>query len=631
MSCLPLRDYGIIGDSRSAALVSLDGSIDWWCVPHFDSASMFGRLLDQERGGFFSIRPAAAFRAHRRYLGPTNILVTTFTTPDGTAELTDLMPALTEEQKRRRLMPYREMIRRLEGTAGAVSFAITFAPRFDYGEIVPRLESRGPYDVRAQVGHRLVHVRSDVPLAVEGCRASCRLTIRPGEHHDIVVAYSEDAPSVYPCLGTDLDEVITLSREFWQRWSAQCGYDGPYAQAVLRSALVLKLLAYAPSGAIVAAPTTSLPENLGGVRNWDYRYCWLRDASMMVRVLCDLGFHRESHAFGQWLLHATALTHPALQIVYTPFGNARIPERVLVFLSGYCGSRPVRVGNAADDQLQLDVYGEVFGALEHLYRELGTIDDDTRRLLVNAADLVARIWKEPDEGIWEPRSGRQQNVYSKVMCWAALDRAIRIARSAGIRADLDRWERTKSEIQSTVLRDGFNARLGSFVRVLGGDQVDASLLRLPFVGFLPGDDPRVLGTMAVIRRTLGRGDLLYRYLDVDDGLPGREGAFVACSFWLVASLAMAGQLDEAHALFQRLLARANDLGLYSEEIDPDSGRFLGNFPQGLTHLSLINAALILRRAETRSTPMAAGGRTFRGSTRRENAPRGLPTESGNHS
>jgi len=616
MSCLPLTDYGIIGDSRSAALVSRDGSIDWWCAPHFDSPAIFGRLLDEDRGGFFSVRPVGAFRAHRRYLGPTNVLATTFATSDGTAELTDLMPALTEEQKHHRLMPYREIIRRLEGTAGTVTLAITFTPRFDYGSIVPRLESRGPYDVRAQVGHRLVHLRSDVPLLVEGSRASCRLTIQPGERHYCALAYSEDAPSVYPHLGAAMDEVIGLSLEFWRAWSAQCRYDGPYAEAVLRSALTLKLLAYAPSGAIVAAPTTSLPEDLGGVRNWDYRYCWLRDASMMVRVLSDLGFRAESHAFAQWLLHATALTHPAFQIVYTPFGNARIPEQVLSFLRGYCGSRPVRVGNAADDQLQLDVYGEVFGAIEHLYREVGTLDGDTRHLLVDAANRVARIWDEPDEGIWEPRSGRQQNVYSKVMCWAALDRAAWIARSANIRADVDRWERTKAEIRSVVLRDGFNPHLGSLVSTLGGDQVDASLLRIPFVGFLPGDDPRMLSTIAVIRRTLGWGDLLYRYRGVDDGLPGREGAFVACSFWLVASLALAGRLDEAHALFQRLLTRANDLGLYSEEIDPETGRFLGNFPQGLTHLALINAALILRQAEAGPAPTGAGGRTSRGSTHR---------------
>lgn len=631
MSCLPLEDYGIIGDSRSAALVSSYGSIDWWCAPHFDSPAIFSRLLDQDHGGFFSAGPVAECRALRRYLGPTNVLATTFETPDGTAELLDLMPALTEEQKRHRLMPYREIIRRLEGVVGAVTFDIIFTPRFDYGSIVPRLESRGPHDVRVQVGHRLVHLRSDVPLVVRGSRASCRLTIRPGERHYFVLAYSEDAPSVYPQLGTSADEVIALSLDFWRTWSAQCRYDGPYAEDVLRSALALKLLAYAPSGAIVAAPTTSLPEDLGGVRNWDYRYTWLRDASMMVRVLSDLGFYRESHAFAQWLLYATVLTHPAFQVVYTPFGNARIPERVLAFLPGYCDSRPVRVGNAADNQLQLDIYGEVFGAIEHLYREFGTIDSDTRHLLVGAANLVARVWAEPDNGIWEPRSGRRQNVYSKVMCWAALHRAASIARSAGLEADVDRWERTQVEIRAMVLRDGFNPDLGSFVSTLGGDTVDASLLRIPFVGFLSGDDPRMLSTIAVIRRTLGRGDLLYRYLGLDDGLPGREGAFVACSFWLVASLALAGWLDEAHAIFKGLLTRANDLGLYAEEIDPGSGVLLGNFPQGLTHLALINAALTLRQVEERTTPVHGAGRTSRGSFRRAGGPAESPAESGSHS
>lgn len=630
MRCIPLAEYGIIGDSRSAALVSRDGSIDWWCVPHFDSPSVFDRILDREVGGFFRVCPAGAFRVSRRYLPATNILATTFETPDGVVELLDLMPALTEAQKRQRLMPYRGILRRVRGVAGAVALDATFVPRFDYGRIVPRLELRGPGDVRTQVGHRLLHLRADLPLRLAGDRAGGHFTVRAGERRYLSLAYSEDAPSVYPRLGVAADEIIALSHDFWRDWSAQCRYAGPYAEAVLRSALVLKLLAYAPSGAIVAAPTTSLPEDLGGVRNWDYRYCWLRDASMMVRVLGNLGFRAESHAFGQWLLHATALTHPAFQVVYTPFGDARIPERILRFLSGYCDSRPVRVGNAADTQLQLDVYGEVFGALARLYRETGAIDPDTRHLLVGAADLVARIWGEPDDGIWEPRSARRQHVYSKVMCWAALDRAAWIARAAGIRADVARWERTREEIRAVVLRDGFNPTLGSFVSVLGGDQVDASLLRIPFVGFLPGDDPRMLSTIAVIRRTLGRDGLLYRYRGIDDGLPGREGAFLACSFWLVASLALAGRLDEAHRLFQELLDRASDLGLYAEEMDPGTNRLLGNFPQGLTHLALVNAALTLRGVEGHGAPSAAG-RTSRGLPRRRGGPGGSPGGSGSRS
>ena len=630
MSCIPISDYGIIGDSRSAALVSRDGSIDWWCVPHFDSPSVFGRLLDQERGGFLAVHPIASYQARRHYLDSTNVLATTFETAEGRAELLDLMPALTEAQKRRRLLPYREIVRRIEGIAGTVVFEIRFAPRFDYGNVVPRLESRDPYDVRAQVGHRLLHLRSDIALAVEGARARGQLTVRSGERHYLVLAYSEDAPSIYPNLGAAA-ELIALSLDFWQAWSAPCRYNGPYAEAVLRSALALKLLAYAPSGAIIAAPTTSLPEDLGGVRNWDYRYCWLRDASMMVRVLCDLGFHRESHAFGQWLLHATALTHPAFQVVYTAFGNARIPERVLPFLRGYGDSRPVRIGNAADDQLQLDVYGEVFGAIERLYREIGTIDGDTIHLLVDAANLVARRWREPDDGIWEPRSGRRQNVYTKVMCWSALDRAARIARAVGIPSDVERWERTKEAIRTLVLRDGFNTRLGSFVSTLGGDQVDASLLRIPFVGFLPGDDPRMLATIGTIRRILGRRDLLHRYLGDDDGLPGREGAFLACSFWLVASLALAGRIAEAHALFRRLLTHANDLGLYSEEIDPETGALLGNFPQGLTHLALINAALTLQQVEESGIPRTAADKTRRGPPRRAGGPGASPGASDSRS
>jgi GH15 family glucan-1,4-alpha-glucosidase len=422
--------------------------------------------------------------------------------------------------------------------------------------------------------------------------------VRSGERFYLALAYSNDAPSVYPNLGDAAEQEIAMSLDFWRAWSAKCRYSGPGSHAVLRSALALKLLTYAPSGAVIAAPTTSLPEVIGGVRNWDYRFAWLRDASFTVGALHRLGFEDEGFAFVEWLLHATALTHPALQILYCVYGNAKLPERTLPQLVGYCDSRPVREGNDAYAQFQLDVYGQVMRALRDYYHGGGPLDSDTRGLLVGIADLVAKRWSEPDNGIWELRSGRVQNVYGKVMAWVALDGAIQVAREAHIRADVDRWVQAKDAIRSTVLREGFNPRLASFVAILGGEQLDASLLRLPSVGFIAGDDWRMISTIAAVRRSLAVGDFVYRYRGVDDGLPGQEGPFLACSFWLVSSLALAGQLDESLALFTRLLSRANDLGLFSEEIDPETGGFLGNFPQALTHESLINAGLTLQRVDS---------------------------------
>ena len=594
---LPLSDYGMLGDCRSAALVSRGGSIDWCCWPNFDSASVFGRLLDHEKGGYFAIRPVGPFRCRRRYVGPTNVLETTFETPDGMARLTDLMPALTEDQKRRRMMPFRGILRRIEGVEGRVLLEAIYSPRPYYGQPVPRLESRSPNDVFGQSGKILLHLRSDLPLAAEGPDVRRRFAVERGTRHYFALGFSEDAPAVYPSIGDEAEREIQMSLDFWSGWSSTLRYSGPYLDEVLRSALVLKLLTYAPSGAIVAAPTTSLPEHVGGVRNWDYRYCWLRDASFTVRALYELGFHTEGHAFMDWVLHATRLTHPALQVLYNVYGESYIPEREMSHLDGYRGSRPVRVGNNAFSQFQIDLYGEFMDALERYYNEVGTLDSDTRGLLTGAADLIARRWSEPDNGVWEMRSGRMQYVHGKVMAWAALDRAAAIARRAGIRGAVEHWERAREEIRAAVLARGFNPQLNSFVRTFGGRHVDGSLLTLPLVRFIPADDPRMVSTIEAVRRLLGEGDLIYRYRGVDDGLPGQQGAFLTCSFWLVGSLALAGRLEEAHSTFCRLLSRGNDLGLFPEEVDPASGEYLGNFPQALTHIALINAALTLQQAE----------------------------------
>ncbi len=603
----------MIGDCRSAALVARSGSIDWLCWPNFDSPSVFGRLLDYERGGYFAISPIQPFRTERRYVGSSNVLETTFVTSTGRARLTDAMVAVSEERKRRWLLPLRSLSRLVEGLEGTVEMEVDFSPRPRYGATSPNLERRGLHDAFCQAGQDLYHLRSELPLVVQGSRCRRRFAVRAGEKRRFGLAFNQDAPAAHPAVGDEAELRLSATIEFWDHWSSSLSYAGPYRNTILRSALALKLLAFAPSGAIVAAPTTSLPETVGGERNWDYRYCWLRDASFTVRALYDLGFRVEGDAYVSWMLHATRLTHPALQVVYSIYGESHLPEQEMGQLEGYMESRPVRIGNAADSQFQLDVYGEVMEAIERYYELAGSLDSDTWRLVTGAAELVARQWKEPDHGIWESRGPKQQYVHGKVGAWLALDCAARMARKAGLRADVSGWEDIREEIRTAVLRQGVNRTTGTFVKTLGGSSLDGALLTLPLVGFIAGDDPIMLATIEAVRRELAVGDLVYRYIEAGDRLPRREGAFLTCSFWLVSSLAVAGKLDEAHWLFQRLLSRGNDLGLYPEEMDPATGQFLGNYPQGLTHIALINAALTLQQAE--STLTAKSGRTFQVSRR----------------
>ena len=594
----PIADYALIGDTRSAALVSRDGSIDWLCWPRFDSRSVFARILDLERGGSFCIQPSIPFRAERRYIDGTNVLETIFETDQGAVRLLDLMPVMTEEDKRHLLAPFRQLLRRVEGIEGSVPMAALFDPRPDYACITPKFVQRG--DALSVVdGPTVLNLRS----TEEFIDRLARFESRRGTKHDFALSFDSHSPAVRAHIGSEADAEIDRTVRFWQKWSSNLIYDGPYREAVLRSALVLKMLTYAPSGAIVAAPTTSLPEKPGGVRNWDYRYCWLRDASFTVAALDDCGYEIEGGAYVGWLLYATRLTHPDLQILYDVFGEAKIPERELNHLSGYRGSKPVRIGNAAHDQFQLDVYGEVLGAVEENleragdFHHLKKLDSDVRQLLITLADVVVKKWKEPDSGIWEKRSERVQHVHAKIMAWDALDVAQRLAEAGLLHGgDVDTWRRTKEEIKRLVLERGFNRKLNSFVSILDGDQLDASLLYASRVGFLPPDDPRLLGTIDAIRRGLGRDELIYRYdMQTADGLPPGEGAFLPASFWLVEALALAGRIDEATEVFEKLLRRGNDLMLFSEEIDPGTGELLGNFPQALTHIGVMNAALGLAK------------------------------------
>jgi GH15 family glucan-1,4-alpha-glucosidase len=596
----PIADYAVIGDTRSAALISRRGSIDWLCWPRFDSPSIFAGILDEQRGGSFKIHPRGDFESRRRYLDDTNVLETTFRTASGTVRLIDLMPVMCEEAKRHRLAPFRQLLRRVEAVEGEVEIEVLYAPRPDYARQRPPLTARRE-SVVCEYRSSALHLRSDVPFSIEDGTARACFTLRAGERRDLALGFDEHTPAVMPRIGEAADEEMEASIGFWRDWSSRLRYQGPYRQAVIRSVLALKLLAYAPSGGIVAAPTTSLPEKIGGVRNWDYRYCWLRDASFTVSALYECGFDVEGGAFVDWLLYATRLTHPRLQILYDVFGESRIAESALDHFEGYRQSGPVRIGNGAIDQVQLDLYGEVLGAVEEYTTQGGKLDRDMRSLVRRLANLVTRCWRDPDNGIWEKRSERQQHVHAKVMAWSGLDCAIRLVEKQQLDADTTDWRRARDEIKQLVVDRGFDRDQGSFVSILDGHELDASLLYIARVGFLPPDDPRMLTTILAIRRKLGRGDLLYRYeVSTEDGLPPGEGAFLACSFWLVEALSLAGHDDEARRLFETLLARENDVGLLSEELEVESGALLGNFPQALTHIALINAALCLEKRATRS-------------------------------
>jgi GH15 family glucan-1,4-alpha-glucosidase len=603
----PIDGYALIGDCRSAGLVSREGSLDWLCLPRFDSPSIFAAVLDAENGGRFLVRPIGEFRAERRYLPDTNVLETTFRCPSGAFVLRDLMPVTSEEDKRESLTPEHEILREIEGVDGEVEVEIFYDPRPDYGLTRPVLERQWDHGLRCEVGRAALVLRSELPLEPEGdgSGASGVAQIQAGECKYLSLTYSAEAPAVVPLLGEVARGRIERTVRWWQEWANRCAYEGPYRAAVVRSALALKLMTYAPSGALVAAPTTSLPEWLGGVRNWDYRYCWLRDASFTLRALFALGYREEAEAYIGWLLHATRLTWPELHVLYDVFGEARLPERELPHLEGYAGSRPVRIGNDAHDQLQLDVYGEVINGAARFLDRGGRFDRDTSRMLDGLGRTVCRRWREPDEGIWEGRSGRFHNTHSKVLCWVALDRLIEMHEAGYLEVSVDHFRKERDEIRKEIEAHGYNERIGSYTRTFDGEEMDASLLTLPLYGYIEGTNPRMRSTCARIHEKLARDGLVYRYeTGTDDGLPPGEGAFGLCSFWAVECVAHGGNVEGATRTFEQLLAHANDVGLFAEEIDPDTGAALGNFPQAFTHIGLINAALTL--AEYRDKHTFAG-------------------------
>jgi GH15 family glucan-1,4-alpha-glucosidase len=589
---VPIGDYAAIGDGRTVALVARDGSIDWLCLPDLDSPSVFAAVLDAGRGGSFALRPEISAEVRRRYLPDTNVLETTFTTAQGVVQVTDAMTLPNAE-----LGPTRELIRRVDGLAGRVPMRWRITPAFDYGAASPRLERRGGVPV-ALAGPDALAVCSWGAGEAQLDNQSIFGRFETEESGSAVIALcgSHQEPLVFPPR-QDVEARLTATAAYWRDWAANRAYDGPWRDEVIRSALALKLLFHAPSGAIAAAASASLPEEIGGERNWDYRFCWVRDSAFTLQALLQLGCPREAEAFFWWLLHASQLSHPRLQVLYRLDGSDRATERTLE-LDGYRGSRPVRVGNAAAAQTQLDIYGALLQTALVYTQAGGRLDRETGRRLAGIADLVCQTWRQPDSGIWEVRSEPAHFTQSKMMCWVALDRAARLCDAGHIpRAHASTWRREQLAIREFIETRCWSERVGSYTRWAGGEDLDASLLLGILFGYGAPDAGRLGSTVDALRRELGRGSLVSRYSG-EDGLRGTEGAFLCCSFWLVDALARVGRLEEATALMQELIAVASDVGLYAEEIDPQTSELLGNTPQGLVHLALINAAVSISKAGT---------------------------------
>ncbi|MGW7528891.1 glycoside hydrolase family 15 protein [Streptomyces sp. NPDC054783] len=589
----PLREYAAIGDGRTVALVARDGAVDWLPVPDLDSPTVFAAVLDSQHGGSCTLRPTVPWTVARRYLPGTNVLETTFTTALGAVRVTDAMTVPDA-----RLAPMRELQRRVDGLSGSVPMHWSVSPRFGY--------SSGPTRIRTRAGAPVASCGAD---AVAVCtwqagRPQCtesaisgRFETRTGSRALIALSFAHQEPLILPsCDACDARLVHTCAA--WRRWLGERACGGPWQQAVERSALALKLLVFAPSGTIAAAATSSLPEQIGGIRNWDYRFSWIRDSAFTLEAFLRLGCAREAHAYFWWLMHATQLTHPRLRVLYELDGGARAIERTLP-LQGYQGSSPARIGNAASDQLQLDTYGELLQTAWLYAQAAGRLDADIARRVAEMADLVCRLWREPDAGIWEVRSRPLHFTQSKMMCWVALDRATRMADLQLVSArHADRWRHERQAIRQFIETRCFSDRKHSYTRTAGSEEVDASLLLGLLYGYADPGRPRLRGTVEAIRRELAHGPFVHRYSDAD-GLPGSEGAFLACSFWLAEALADCGRVTEAADLMDQLITLANDVGLYSEEIDPADGAFLGNLPQALSHLALISAACTLTERDQR--------------------------------
>ena len=598
-----IEDYALISDCATAALVGRNGSIDWLCLPRFDSPACFAALLGEPGHGRWLIAPAdRAVRVERRYLDGSLILVTMFETPEGAVELVDFVA---------QRHGFSDLVRLVRGLRGRVRICTELILRFDYGAIVPWVERLPEGGISAIGGPERIVVRTPVPLRGEDLKTVGEFDVAAGETVPFVMSYGlSHLPRPHPI---DAEDAFRKVEAFWCRWSCRCCPAGPWSDAVKSSVVALKGLTFSPTGGIVAAPTTSLPEQIGGPRNWDYRYCWLRDTTFTLLALMHSGFYDEARAWRDWLFRAVAGSPDQLQIMYGLGGERRLLEWEIPWLPGYEGSQPVRVGNAAVNQTQLDVYGELLDALSVAHSHGFPTTERGFAIARAALRHLAGIWREPDEGIWEVRGPRQHFVHSKVMAWVAFDRAIKIFESRQHKDAIEAWRRVRDEIHEDVCGKGFDPELGSFVQAYGSKALDASLLLLPLVGFLPPTDPRIIGTLRAIERRLVVDGFVLRYDtgEVADGLPPGEGAFLACSFWLADNYIMQERITEARALFELLLSLRNDVGLLAEEYSPQLGRQLGNFPQAFSHVALVNTAYNLTRSHGPAEQRAKTGRRRR--------------------
>jgi GH15 family glucan-1,4-alpha-glucosidase len=592
-----IEDYALLGDTRTAALVSKDGSVDWLCAPRFDSPACFAALLGSAKHGRWLLTPTALPHGiQRRYRDDTLVLETDYETDGGSVRVIDTMAPVPAGQTV-------TLVRIVEGRSGHVSMRMDLSIRFGYGLLAPRLERVGD-DLLAVSGPDALRLSTPIDVADHGGRAGAEFVVSEGQRIPFVLTWfpSHEPEPVH----LDPEYIVTDSERWWGAWAERCTYDGEWREAVIRSLLTLKSLTYAPTGGIVAAPTTSLPEELGGTRNWDYRFCWLRDATFTLAALHGAGFSEEALAWRDWLLRAVAGDPAKMQIVYGPGGERHLPEWEADWLPGFADSAPVRIGNAATSQFQLDVYGEVAHSQYQLVGESG-FRPGQQKIVGQVLEFLESAWSKPDQGIWEVRSQPRHFTYSKVMAWVAFDRAVKVAEQAGLEGPVERWREVRDLIHAEVCAKGFDAKRNTFVQSYGRQELDASLLRIPLVGFLPPTDPRVTGTVDAIRDelTIGNG-LLLRYSPGAsgevDGVAGAEGAFLACSFWLVDALTLIGRGGDARALFEHLLTLRNDVGLLAEEYDTNLERLVGNFPQALSHLGLVNSALLLSKGEQRITP-----------------------------
>jgi len=587
-----IEDYGLIGNLATCVLIGRDGSIDWCCFPHMESPSVFAAILDVEKGGHFTIKPRESSLGQQTYVDRTNVLQTTFETPSGVIIITDFMPLTGHPDPQ-----HQAILRKVACLQGSVDLEIEFKPRFDYARAVPSVEPALEGVVAPWQDH-VLFLQSPYPLEVYGGEARGTFTINEDESHWFSLRYGDRDP-LSPA---ECESFLDTTTEFWSEWAHDCQRDrcifrGPWHDHVVRSGLVLKLLTHPQTGAIAAAPTTSLPEVIGGVRNWDYRFAWIRDASFTVQGLYNLGHVEEARQYFQWLSglcreFGDHENHLHIQVMYGLHGELDLEERELDHLSGYRGSAPVRIGNAAAQQIQLDVYGELINAV---YETRGYGEETSQgdwQFIRKIANTARETWDTEDSGIWEVRGGPRHFTYSKLMCWVALDRSIRMAETVGFDAPLEEWKRTAAAIRRAILERGFSQTLNSFVQALDSEVLDATSLLIPVLGLLPPDDPRVRGTIEATLDHLTVDGLVYRYTG-DDGLPGKEGAFVLCTFWLVDALVLSGQLGKAEELLLGILEHASPLGLFAEEIDPESGDQLGNYPQAFSHVGLMSSALRL--------------------------------------